>query len=172
MLAFSPEVYRARHLFWDTMNNGTPVLSRKKADCHHSWTVKRAHRINMMHHPRAELALPTKRKSLKCEVSRNIYFGTLGMYFGTLARASRDVTISPLLFARYLGTLKPWSQQQFLMKPLSLHQTRPWRTAGTGVMNNGTPFSPSEKAVGHTFAMSIDSSLSRLAFSVLVETLL
>ena len=51
-----------RHLFWDTMNNGTPVLSRKKADCHHSWTVKRAHETNMVHQPRAELVLPIKRK--------------------------------------------------------------------------------------------------------------
>ena len=78
------------------------------------------------------------------------------MYFGTLARASRDVSISSLLLARYLDTLKPWSQQQFIMKPPCLQQAQPWRTAGVGVMNNGTPLPPTEKAVGHTFAMSSD----------------
>ena len=33
-------VTSSRHLFWDTMNNGTPVLSRTRADCRRSWTFK------------------------------------------------------------------------------------------------------------------------------------
>ena len=54
---------RVRHPFWDTMNNGTPVLRRPRADCHHSWTVGRPRETNMVRQPRARLASSTKSRS-------------------------------------------------------------------------------------------------------------
>ena len=63
-LAVGPtEKIRVRHPFWDTMNNGTPVLRRPRADCHHSWTVGRPRETNMVHQPRAGLASSTKSRS-------------------------------------------------------------------------------------------------------------
>ena len=32
-------ICRVRHPFWDTINNGTPVLRRPRADRHHSCTA-------------------------------------------------------------------------------------------------------------------------------------
>ena len=57
-----------------------------------------------------------------------IYFWTLTMYLG-----------------HWLAHRKHWSQQEFQRKPLRRYQARPRRTAGVGVMNNGTTFGPSKK---------------------------
>ena len=78
----------------------------------------------MMHEPRAALALPAKSSRVTAENAKcpkNIYFGTVGMYFGTLARTTRDESIASPKLARCLGTLKPWSQQQFRIKALYLY---------------------------------------------------
>ena len=46
-------IRRVRHPFWDTMRNGTSVLRRARADCHHSYTVSRPCETNMVRQPRA-----------------------------------------------------------------------------------------------------------------------
>ena len=121
---FSSDV--ARHLLWDTKNNGTPILSRTKSSPpivavlgqlkgHTKQTWCTSLELNWSFYEKLELIM---------RMSRNIYFGTLTMYIGTLARTSRDENITPILLARLQGILNPWSQHKFQRKTLRRHQAQ------------------------------------------------
>ena len=100
------------------MNNRTSVLTRTKAVCHNSWLTRWANKNILVYRERTELTLSKRSYDRKCEVSENIYFGTEGMYFGTLLRTAKGAGIWSFLLDGQMGTLKSWSEPYFRKESL------------------------------------------------------